>query len=225
MTRYICNGILLLFLFSCTEGDKKTIETKLYPNGKTESVVTKINDTILDGISLYYYSDGSLKEQTEYGFGKKNGIHCKYYKNGQREFRVNYKDGSRHGTSYWYYENGQIKEKSNWLNGKEFGDAFFYYENGKLENYSSYDFERHNRYLIKFDSNGVKLKEEGSILGQFLLDGDFDSIPVNKEITAKISVVNPPERLIKVYLKCMQNAEFKNIKTTRNSGKIKCRDL
>ncbi len=186
---------------------KRSTENPLFrvtfdANGNKESEVTYINDTVKHGVAKYYYKGGMiLKDELSYINNVKDGWHSHFSIDGNIESRIFFKDGKQEGKTYWYYSNGKLEQVSNWHIGKAFGDAVFFTQEGKLESYSLCDFEEHVRYLIKYDSLGKIIKEEGKLVSQFLLDGQFDSIPVNKEVNAKICVALPPNRKIKVTLK------------------------
>ncbi len=199
------NILFVLFLnifISCTH---KRVDNKSYVvtkdgNGNIQSEINYINDTVMDGAAKYYYKNGIIKEEINYSNGLKEGSHTSYYRDGSIESKIQFKKGVREGTSEWHFPNGKIKETSNWINNKAFGNAIFYYENGMPETFCSYDFADHTRYLIKYDSNGKKIKEEGTVLGQFLLDGNFDSIAINKPMVAKVSVAVPPDSKVVVFV-------------------------
>lgn len=199
------NILFVLFLnivISCTQ---KKVDNKSYVvtkdgNEIIQSEINYINDTVMDGVAKYYYKNGIIKEEINFSKGLKEGTNTSYYQDGSIESKTQFKKGVRDGIYESYFPNGKIKEKGNWLNNKAFGNAFFYYENGLTETFNCYDFEEHNRYLIKYDSNGKKIKEEGTVLGQFLLDGKFDSILMNKPMVAKVSVAVPPDSKVVVFV-------------------------
>ena len=200
---------------SCTH---KRVDNRSYVvtkgnSGNIESEINYINDTVMDGIAKYYYKRGVIKEEINYSEGLKDGLHTSYYRNGNIESKLQFKNGMREGNSEWYFPNGRIKEKGIWLNNKAFGNAFFYHENGLLETFNSYDFSEHNRYLIKYDVNGKKIKEEGTVLGQFLLDGNFDAIPLNKPMVAKVSVVVPPSSKVIVFVGELKKSKLIEVDT------------
>jgi antitoxin component YwqK of YwqJK toxin-antitoxin module len=205
---------LLTILFSCTQ---KRVDNKSYiitkdGLGNIQSEINYINDTIVNGTAKYYYKNGKLNDEINYVNGLKNGIHKHYSEDGVLESVINFKNGLQDGYAYWYFKNGKVESKSFWLKGKSFGDAYYYYSSGLLESYRSFDFQEHNRYLIKYDSNGLKIKEEGTVLGQLLLDADFNAVPLNKSVTLRISVATPPNTNTKVLLNEMKRDMLMNAK-------------
>jgi hypothetical protein len=107
-------------------------------------------------------------------------------------------------------ESGILRFEENWVDDKIFGEIKDYYSNGVIRMYRCFDFEGNLRYVSKYDSLGVRIKQEGVILGQFLSEYHFDSIPTNKEITFKISVSTPPNINTKVFVGEMQNSDVIN---------------
>lgn len=192
--------------------DNKSYVVTRYGDGTILSEINYINDTIMHGIAKYYYKNGKVKDEINYTNGLKNGIHKTYTLEGLLESSIEFKNGIQEGNTYWYHKNGKLKSKSFWINGKTFGDAYYYYDTGVLESYRSFDFEEHNRYLIKYDSSGLKIREEGTALGQLLLNGDFNSIPLNKNIIISISVANPPNTSTRVLLSEIKGEKIVNTK-------------
>ncbi len=72
-------------------------------------------------ISLDYYDSGTLRSQTYYLNGKKNGISIHYYENEQIERILQYVDDLKHGTETYYLKNGSLKEKLNFKKGLKQG--------------------------------------------------------------------------------------------------------
>jgi hypothetical protein len=192
-------GVLLI---GCTQSriDNKSYVITRDAFGNVQSEINYINDTIMDGVAKYYYINKKLKDEIYFTNGLKNGFHKHYTQEGSLVSIIEFREGLQEGYTYWYYPNGNLESKSFWLKGKIFGDAYYYYNTGILESYRSFDFQMNNRYLIKYDSNGLKIREEGNILGQFLLEGKFDSVPVNKPFIARISVAQPPAYNVNVFI-------------------------
>jgi antitoxin component YwqK of YwqJK toxin-antitoxin module len=215
MNKFVfCFAIFSIILFGC--GKNKSMEEKLivkkFDNGKIMEEAYYINDSIKHGIAKSYYRNGILATEIDYKNGQKEGWVKVYYIDGKVSGKVQFKAGLQDGLKYLYFENGKVKEESNWIKDKAFGNALFYYENGRLETYNCYDFDQRNRYLIKYDSNGTKLKEIGRVLGQLLFEYHFDTIPVNKPINAKVSVAVPPDTQVDVIIGKLVTSELKEIR-------------
>lgn len=100
---------------------KGALESKFYlKNGKK------------DGVYLsYYYSNGQLKEESNWKDGQEDGFCLKYYENGQLEEETNWKDGSEVGIGKGYYESGQLRFESEYL--EEGSTTTYYYESGEIK--------------------------------------------------------------------------------------------
>ena len=205
---------LLLFILFATckqETDNKKFVVVKDEKGNVESEINYINDTLMHGLAKYYYKNGNLKVETYYDSGLKNGWHRRYYEDGKIKSKISFKKGLLEGASQWYFPNGKVSEEANWINNKPFGNSIFYYENGSVKTYNCFDFQEHNRYLIKYDINGQKIKEEGTVLGQLLYEVNLDSIPVNKPWIVKVSVAVPPNTKVNVILGKLVKSELKEI--------------
>jgi hypothetical protein len=113
-----------------------TIE-EYYPNGSLRSRVQYAHDTIKEGTAIYYYENGQVSGQ---------GL---------------YKQNEKHGSYTDYYSNGVVKEKGMYRNGKPVGSFYYYYSNGNLRTYDAKDYGNESYYVIKFDSLGNKIYDEG----------------------------------------------------------------
>lgn len=215
-------GIVLLLAFSCSPRKTDSLETHYYADGGIDSVVPRRNDTI-HGIIKRFYRNGKVKEERPYIMGYLEGVRRGYYENGEIEYEISYKNNNLHGLSAHYTEDGMIELELNFLNGREFGSAKGFYENGKIEKYNCFDFDSHNRYLIKYDSTGEITREEGSVLGQLLLDSEFtfDSIPLNTEVTMIISVATPPNRNVTVFVRVGEDRNLVILKINENMAYFK----
>jgi hypothetical protein len=207
-----CLLFLLLSVACGLETEHKNLVVKKDNEGNVVSEITYLNDTLMHGSAKYYYKNGNVKEEINYDSGLKNGWHIRYFENGRVKSKVPFKKGLREGTSQWYFPNGKVSEEANWLNNKPFGNSIFYYENGSVETFNCFDFQEHNRYLIKYDINKKKIREEGTVLGQLLYETNLDSIPTNTPIILKISVADPPNRDVNVVIGKLVNDELKEIR-------------
>ena len=113
-----------------------------------------------EGIWELYYSNGKLKIQANYRYGKLNGSFISYYQNGGVESEGSYKDHQRKGFWKFYHENGQIKEKGNYRYGKLRGYFQSYYKNGQLKSEGNFiDIAEQAGLWKYYDANGG-IKEE-----------------------------------------------------------------
>lgn len=192
----------VLILLGCTHkriGNDSLVE---YRTDKIlDSVATFFNDTILHGYKKKYYKDGiTLRDSMPYNMGKRDGIYISYFRNGKVQSKCNLKNDLPDGMTYWFYENGNKKSESYWIQGKQFGNAKFYFSDGNLDTYNFYDFQENVRYIKKYSEDGKVIKDEGSIIGQLLLEQDSFTVKMNKEIGVKICVSEPPDTKTTVFI-------------------------
>jgi len=204
-------ALILVLFFGCKQSEEKKTLVQTSEDGVVVSEISYLNDTIMHGLAKYYYKNGMLKEEINYDSGLVDGDYIRYYEDGKVKSRVKFKRGLREGVSEWYFQNGKVGKLITWMNNKRFGSSIFYYESGSIEAYNCFDFQEHNRYLIKYDSRGIKVKEEGTVLGQLLYDVNLDSIHINKPVVLKISVAVPPNRIVNVTMEKLTWSELKEV--------------
>jgi hypothetical protein len=176
-------------------------------NGNIQSEINYINDTIMHGLVKYYYSPSPknvLKDEINFNNGKKDGWHKHYRKDGTLESKIHWKKGLQDGETFWYFTDGKkIESESFWVNNKQYGDAKLFYLNDQLERYYSLDYFDNTLYIIKWDSLGNKIKEEGVVFSpKFVIVYTSDSLQTplinneiisGKEVAIKITSAQPPQ--------------------------------
>jgi antitoxin component YwqK of YwqJK toxin-antitoxin module len=125
-----------------------------YSNGFVKSKQRFKYDTIQDGNSEEFYSNGSLSKKTNYKNGKKHGKEEIYFKNGNIKFTCNYKEGQAEGKRILYYITGQIRERGFYINGKKHGKEEEYFENGNLKYTCNFIGGQAEGKLIRYYSTG-----------------------------------------------------------------------
>ncbi len=204
----VFGSVVLFCLNSCEHkriGKDSLVVTK-DGNGNLQSEINYINDSIRHGLAKYYYYPNPknvLKDEIEFNTGLKEGWHKHYREDGTIESKIHFKKNLPDGENYWYYENGQIKSESFWVNNKQYGNTKLYYMNGKIKHYYASDFFDNTLYVIKWDSLGSKITEEGVAFSpKFIVIYASDStqtsivdntIKVGKEVIVKITVAQPPQ--------------------------------
>lgn len=112
-----------------------------------------------------YYRDGSLASEVSYSKDSiKNGPAKSFYRNGQLAEQGNFRNGKRDGPYSTYYKDGILKERGNFLLDDPLGNFYYYYPNGRLRLYNAQDYQGEVFYVLKFDSTGKKIKEDGMII-------------------------------------------------------------
>jgi antitoxin component YwqK of YwqJK toxin-antitoxin module len=203
---------LLIVCYSCNNKKNDSFNViKYYKNGNVCEVISYKGDSVLHGPHTMYYENGNLKVKTDYKNGVITGNITNYYLDGNMKSIESYYKNRLNGYYTDYYTDGIIKSRCYFLWNQQFGDSYFYYPNGKLSAYSSFDFDENARYFIKYDSIGNKIMEKGTALGQFHLEGNFDSILVNKQYESMISVNTPPNTKTEVFNGELVNNKLQNI--------------
>jgi antitoxin component YwqK of YwqJK toxin-antitoxin module len=118
-----------------------------------------------------------------------------------REYRVENGDTVRFGWFCQYYEDGKTLEEKSYWRDIRYGDSYFYHRNGQLETYNAWDARDNVFFVIKKDSLGNTLYEEGLVFSpRFLSNISPKDIKVNEPLLIVISVANPPNTTQKIYM-------------------------
>jgi len=201
--------VILFFLLNACErkriGNDSFVVTK-DGEGNLQSEIHYINDTVMQGLAKYYYYPNPknvLKDEIEFRNGVKEGWYRHYRQDGTIESKTYFKNNLPDGENYWYYENGKPKEETFWVKGKQYGVGKWYYKNGKLETFNITDFYGTVNYVIQYDEQGNKTKEDGVVFSpKFIAVYTSDStqtpivdngVKASKEIAIKITVAQPPQ--------------------------------
>jgi hypothetical protein len=178
--------LLVTFLFLCCDNSENrptpTIKNEYYPNGAIKSEVTYMHDTIKNGRYIYYYSNGAIYREGFFINGKMDSIVTGYYSNGKVYMTGMYSYGILLGSVYYYYDNGRLKTYNSRDNK---GDAF---------------------YVIRFDSFGRKIYEEGINISRVGMDlNKKDSFYTNDTLHFVWIIAEPPgyENNIQIGIKIM----------------------
>lgn len=87
-------------------------------------------DSLLDGISKYYYDNGKLIKTETYKKGVKDGAFEEYHKNGKKRMQGTYAADAYNGPFKAWFENGLLEREGEYLKGAEHGAWYFYNETG-----------------------------------------------------------------------------------------------
>lgn len=201
-------SISFVYLSACVykTADEVNLVVTTDGNGNLQSEIPYTNHGTIHGLAKYYYypdPKNVLKDEIEIENGRKQGWHKHYRRDGTLESKIYFKNNLPDGENYWYYENGQLSSESFWTKNKQYGNAIFYYMNGKFKHYYSSDYFGNTLYVIKWDSIGNKIREEGVVFSpKFLIVYSSDTteshieeseIQVGKEIIIKVTVAQPPQ--------------------------------
>jgi hypothetical protein len=83
-----------------------------------------------NGLIKEYFEDGSIKEETEYFNGVKEGKRKVWYRSGQLYKSGTMKNDRWHGTYEEWYENGSPKLSGQYMDGQQDGEWVFFDKEG-----------------------------------------------------------------------------------------------
>jgi hypothetical protein len=117
-----------------------------------------------------------------------------YFQNGQLDSDLNYTDDLLEGEQKWYHENGKLNLHAFYVRGREYGSLTSYNDQGGLQHYNCIDFYNGTVYVLKFDSLGNKIKEEGVVFSPNIKSEPKDTSQwkVNIPMQFEITVAEPP---------------------------------
>lgn len=111
---------------------KNGVYKDYFNNGQLSTLGYYKND-MLDGLSIRYYDNGTVRAVVEgYRLGKLYGLIKQYWPNGNLRILETYNHGLYQGDFIQYYENGNIRSKAMFNNDKLVGTVKNYDLNGKF---------------------------------------------------------------------------------------------
>jgi antitoxin component YwqK of YwqJK toxin-antitoxin module len=113
---------------------------KFYNRDKTLIYEYTFKNDIKHGpCSKYYSSNGVVREESNYFYGKKDGEYKSYYSNGQLSAEGSYKDGKKSGAWITYNKSsGEKKSEGSFLNNNKDGLWITYNNKGEKTSEGSY---------------------------------------------------------------------------------------
>lgn len=163
-----------------------------------------------DRITIKKYSNGAIKARID----SLKGEAKYYYENGDLSSIIQFQNKRKNGWESKFSSTGELSYKRYWIDDKSYGDTFLYYPNGLPKHYNCFDSYGENFYVIKWDSLGNKIKEEGTVFSPDLVLSDTngnliltDSINKNQHFTIQISVSNPPQTKQRLWVGELKNGE------------------
>ena len=129
--------LCLPLIFACGEKEKRILIDELTNKG-LESPLMYSESGLFNGVAFDIYSDGQLKEESNWTEGKLEGLHRAWYENGQLEKETNWKSGKEEGLHKFWCANGYIRYEGYYLYGERNGVGKSYYQNGQISKKSNY---------------------------------------------------------------------------------------
>lgn len=199
-------------LFSCVQNSKATKivqespglykASSYYPNGflKREGYLKiKNNDTLIHGITKYYYESGRLEGIRTFHNGKEQGLELSYFKNGGLKFwGWNWEDNQ---ISSWYFfrESSNITKNSIYEDSILVGNKVFYIINStnnldkSLIGFESFRQNQEKVFQQNYSEEGEKTFEKGAFVPSVMIFSDTGlTYKVNDTLSIAIFVTNPP---------------------------------
>ncbi|MGP8215956.1 MAG: tetratricopeptide repeat protein [Bacteroidia bacterium] len=91
-----------------------------------------------DGLWVYYYYDGTMKEKTNFSDDKHEGLSETWYGNGAQKGKYNYHNDKLNGETWEYNTSGILTSHGNYVNDKPMGPYTIYYDDGKQQYAANY---------------------------------------------------------------------------------------
>ena len=151
----------------------------------------------IHGKHIEYHENGSLKCETEYFDGIRQGHCINYYDNGNKLRDTYYLNDMRNGKTIWFYENGLKAREFDMKNDEIYGEVIEYNKVGTLKfknegiNYLFFNSRGQKTFSIKFVPHEAVgrwqiFRSDGTLQYNLEFDQDLDSI---KETLAKKKLV------------------------------------
>lgn len=148
--------LTLLFLVSCSGIPEKVDMSD--ENLKKAKGIYYFKGKPYSGVMEEHDASKNLIGVSEFADGKKNGVSKYYWPNGTLKFEANYKNGFYHGSVKRYFENGKLLSWFNYDNGYESGRQQMWKSDGRIKvNYEVIDGRKYGLTGVK---NCVNVLEE-----------------------------------------------------------------
>ena len=108
-----------------------------------------------NGLFIFFYDSGKIKQKTEFKNDFEDGLDQNFYENGQLKSQINLMPvrysyphrSSRHGLFKSFHENGQISQTGNFKNDFRDGKWTTYERDGKVKSEDIYDADKDSGIL------------------------------------------------------------------------------
>ena len=166
----LCFAMLLVFLSSCNNSEKKL------PDGfcdcqdlkYSEGIWIDPQDEIFTGHCITYFADGTRKGASSFEQGLMHGTTRFYHENGIIREVVEYEKGVVNGVLTGFFPNESKEYQGEVVDGKKEGFWTNYFSNGVVESIEKYENDVMQDSVTAFFSNG-SLKMKG-----FYIDGKME---------------------------------------------------
>lgn len=125
----------------------------------SEYAAYQYNHKNYNGMSLKFYSNGSIRSDVNHVNGKRHGTKRYWRRNGKLQESFEYKNGILDGDYYSYHLRGFVRDKGGYKDGKLHGPFRSYDVNGRLRQFYNYrKGKKHGMYLNYDDRGRLKKK-------------------------------------------------------------------
>lgn len=191
----VLTTVIIILLFSCDNENQLKEIKKYHASGQLSLKGYYIGDsTNYEGNLITYFEDGTIANEYVFKNGLQDGIQKYYYATGVLEGVREYKNGIVEGIVEDYFINGSKKSTGFSLNEKLYGKVNYYYENGKIKSYGCVDKLEKTFYLIKWNEEGIKIKETGNVFSTNYEFLKTENKTTTTDIMLKVAVAEPPNR-------------------------------
>ncbi len=156
----ICYLLMIFIMIAACQRIKETH----FPDGTIKSKQEFKGDKE-NGISTWYYNNGSKELEINYKDGLPDGVSTRWYYNGQKELQENYKDGKKNGSSVRWDNQGRIIEEITFKNDSLHGLYTQYYENGNVKIEGCYFMGKYDSTWTYYDISGMKVGDGSYVKG------------------------------------------------------------
>ena len=120
-----------------------------------EGMTTAPHTTELEGPTIWYYQDGSIRTEGEFREGKRDGIWQSYYTNDTLAEVMNFMEGLPDGDVRGWHPNGEARFEGVYHLGLRTGNWRWWHDNGVLEAEVEYHSGRVVGPFARYDKNGA----------------------------------------------------------------------
>jgi hypothetical protein len=181
--------IILMFTCSCKSRSKtgdttagKEIAREYYSDGtiKTE---TESKNGKANGLMKTFDRDGNISSVYTFVDGVREGPAVSYYPSGELETKMYYSKGFREGITLWYYKTGELFREIPYNAGKVNGIKKSYYKDGKLQAEAPHLNGYPGLGLKEYNSKGQLISDPTKIIVK-----QINQVAQNKRIILEISL-------------------------------------
>ena len=163
-----------------------------------------------DEYHKYYYDNGKLKKIQQFSDKyKEDGLYMFFYPNGVLKDSGTVINDAFIGNRRMYYDTGNLK-KINTYFAKKIRSGESYYNNGNRKFYQGFNYRDELMYYIEYDTLGNLVKEEDVLFYTW----DFkDNYPLNRKLRFELLVPNMEGYELTVDIRKKNGKEFSTIGT------------